>query len=407
MKVLQADIHDINYNNLDEIKSLEEALNIYTHLKADYYINVAKLRLSQAYISDDRYDEAEILLDELMQSERLNERMKAKTIRVYAFLNGTRDNADYDVSVNYYEKAVKFSNGRYMSRLDYWVWAHALAETGNMRKAQEIISLLSPIDTSGNAYYWQYEIAKIQGKTSEALCLFEKFSDKNNDEVVNLLKRSISAVQRDFYHSQYEMVDYKARNRGLIILVVTISSIFILTLIIIHYFRYRRNKEEEREQYIRYAEELGRQLSDFKNDYYSSLQKKYISLYKTKYEIISTLHDKYVRSEGRADAESMIYRQVVSLINDLRDEIENTKKFERTLDDDLNGIMTHLRKEFPDLKQKDYTLFGYLALGFDSLMISHFMNCTTNSVYIIKSRLKKSIENSSAEHKTDFLEIID
>lgn len=133
---------------------------------------------------------------------------------------------------------------------------------------------------------------------------------------------------------------------------------------------------------------------------------KYISLYKSRYETLGTLFDQYVQSSGRVDSEQIIYKKVVSLIDDLRRELGRSEDFELMLDKDLDGIMSKLRSDFSSLKQKDYSLFGYLALGFDATIISHFMDCTVNTVYIRKSRLKKAIEESDSENKSLFMEII-
>lgn len=136
------------------------------------------------------------------------------------------------------------------------------------------------------------------------------------------------------------------------------------------------------------------------------MQKKYISLYKSRYKTLGILFDQYVQSSGRVDSEQIIYKKVVSLIDDLRREIGRSEDFELMLDKDLDGIMSKLRSDFSSLKQKDYSLFGYLALGFDATIISHFMDCTVNTVYIRKSRLKKTIEESDSENKSLFMEII-
>ena len=129
-------------------------------------------------------------------------------------------------------------------------------------------------------------------------------------------------------------------------------------------------------------------------------------MYKKKYETLGTLYDQYVQTGGRVDSERLIYKNVVSLIDELRNEISNREEFEDMLDKDLDGIMVKLRSELTGLNKKDYVLFGYLALGFDATIISHFMDCTVNTVYIRKSRLKKAIEESEAEHKSLFMEII-
>ena len=118
------------------------------------------------------------------------------------------------------------------------------------------------------------------------------------------------------------------------------------------------------------------------------------------------MFEKYVQSEDRVDAEKLIYKKVVSLIDELRNDIENTSKLDKYLDMELDGVMTNLRTEIPKLNKRYYMLFGYLALGFNNSIISHFMGCSENAVRIIKNRLKSTIKTSEAEHKLEFLQII-
>ena len=405
IKVLQSNIYNINYSESTSINLLEEALSIYTSLHSEYYMFIAKHELAIAYTNIERYDDAEKLLKELISSDKLNTRILTKSLGDYAFLLAVRSNPNFKEAVEFYEKTATVEDGRYMSKQDYWVWAHALAETGDFDRSQQIVDMLSPIDTSGTAYYWQYEIAKIKGDKDKAFELFEEFSRKNNQEVVQILKQSISSVQRDYYQSQYEISDYKLRVRSLILYIVTLSSIIVIALIVFSVIRYRRRKDAEKEYYISYAEEVNRQLDEFKNGTYSALQKKYISMHKEKYETLQTLFEKFLQSDGRIDAEKLVYKKVVSLINELKEDIQNSSRFDKILDSELDGIMTNLKTEFPKLNERYYMLFGYLALGFNYPIISHFMGCSENAVRIIKNRLKSTIKNSDAEHKSEFLEV--
>ena len=405
-KVLQADIHSINHDEQAELEALIQALNVYYQLNEEYYINVAKNRLAASYINNEKYDEARMLLDELIESHELNKRMKIKAIGDYAFLMATRPDANYSIASECYEKVASEEDGKYMSAQDYWVWAYALSEIGDFDRSRKIVDGMKQIDSSGTAYHFMYMTAKNEGDTEKALDYLEQFCDRNNDEVVQILKQSISDIQKDFYQSQYEIADFKSANRLLVMICIITAAILLIAISAILLIRYRRKKEQEKEQYIRYAEEVNRQLRDFKLNTYSLSQKKYISIYKSKYETLGTLFDQYIQSGGRIDSERIVYKKVVSLIDELRGEIENSEDFEAMLDADLDGIMTKLHTELPDLKKKDFSLFGYLALGFDATIISHFMDCTVNTIYIRKSRLKKVIEESDADHKQLFMEVI-
>ena len=406
VKVLQADAYDLNYNNIEHLNCLEKAFEIYSNIGADYYIYVAKLGLAGSYIDNEKYTQAENILRDLIDSERITKSMQLQAIGDYAFLMVVRPDPEYSLASEYYEKVASEEGGKYMSAQDYWVWAFALSEIGDFDRCEEIVNDIKHGDSSGTSYYFRYLIAKNKGDNLKALDFLEKYSDKNNEEVVQILKQSVSTIQRDFYQSQYEITEVKAANRLLVIIFIIVAVALCCTIVSICIIRYRKKKELEKEHYIRYAEEVNRQLRDFKQDTYSSLQKKYISMYKTKYETLGTLFDQYVQSDGRVDSEHLVYRKVVSLIDELRTEIGSNDDFESMLNNDLDGIMIKLRSALPDLKKKDYTLFGYFALGFDATIISHFMDCTVNTIYIRRSRLKKAIEESDSEHRNLFLEII-
>lgn len=404
IKVLQASIYNKNYNGIAELQALEKALEIYSEIETEYYTNVAKQGLISAYIDEEQYIKAENIISELIHSRDLNSKMLLEIKGDYAFLLATRTDPDYSTASKIYETLV--SKGEYLSAQDYWVWALSLSEIGDYDASQEIVNAMKQIDSSGTAYYFMYHIAKNEKDQAAALEYLEKFCDKNNDEVIQILKQSVSTIQRDFYQSQYEITEVKAANRLLVIIFIIVAVALCCAIVSICIIRYRKKKELEKEHYIRYAEEVNRQLRDFKQDTYSSLQKKYISMYKTKYETLGTLFDQYVQSDGRVDSEHLVYRKVVSLIDELRTEIGSNDDIESMLNNDLDGIMIKLRSALPDLKKKDCKLFGYLALGFDATIISHFMDCTVNTIYIRKCRLKKAIEESDSEHKNLFLEII-
>ena len=55
-------------------------------------------------------------------------------------------------------------------------------------------------------------------------------------------------------------------------------------------------------------------------------------MHKAKYETLQILFERYLQSDGRADAEKLVYKKVVSLINELKKDIENTSRFDKTLD---------------------------------------------------------------------------
>ena len=129
-------------------------------------------------------------------------------------------------------------------------------------------------------------------------------------------------------------------------------------------------------------------------------------MYKSRFEIIGTLTDQYYQSEGRTDFESLMFKKVTSLINEVKNDSKNRKVFEAMLDNDLDGIMTNIRSEMPKLKELDYSIFSYLIVGFDATTISRLLDESVNNIYARKRRLRIKIEERKPEHAAQFLEIL-
>ena len=121
---------------------------------------------------------------------------------------------------------------------------------------------------------------------------------------------------------------------------------------------------------------------------------------------ISHLTDQYYQSEGRIDLESLMFKKVTSLINEVKNDSKNRKAFEAMLDNDLDRIMTNIRSEMPKLKELDYSIFSYLIVGFDATTISRLLDESVNNIYARKRRLRMKIEERNPEHAAQFLEII-
>ena len=152
--------------------------------------------------------------------------------------------------------------------------------------------------------------------------------------------------------------------------------------------------------------EIKRQLAEANKNEYSALKRKYISLYKTRFETIGSLYDYYVQTEGRVDIESLMFKKVQALICDVQNDASNHLAIEKMLDEDLDMIMSNIRTEMPKLKEVDYCIFSYIIIGFDAVTISRLLDMTVNNVYARKHRLKIKIEEKQPEHMAQFLEIL-
>lgn len=403
-KSAQAVTYDATYNNMEVLDCLLKAEEIYLGISDIKKVQSIKAKLSIIYISQFDFSKAEDLLLDLIKEE-MDESLKAQIYASYAYLKMVQPEREPEKSIEFYERSLSHSG--VMNNQDYWAYAFALSLVGRDEESKEITDDLALTDTTSSAPYWLYLINKYQGNTAEALSYLEESGFMDNEVVTTALNQSLSLAQRDYYESQTELAEYQVRNRTLIMLSLMIGIAFIAMLTIVATRKYIRTQKEERERYIQYIDEISSQMQllQQKADSLPVMKRKYLELYKSKYENLRVLCDQYLQFEGRNDAEGKIYRQVVSMIDEIRNDSNDVAEIENILNNDLDGIMSNLRNEIK-MKEIDYRVFSYLVIGFDSTTISRLLDTTVNIIYIRKSRIKHYIESSDAVHKTQFMEMI-
>ena len=402
----QSETYSMTHNNLEALKYIKDAYKVYSELSLEYYRDISNLGLAKLYYNINDLPKAESLLNELIISDRVDSIIKATAIQCKAFIMASRDVPDCHNSVLLYNTLLEDYGNTYMSYKDYWAYAYALINSGRQRESQDIVAQLSQVDTSTTAYYWQYLIEKSKGNYSEALTLLEKSVTANNIEVTDALKQSLALSQRDYYKSQSELSEYKANNRKLTVISISVVSVMILLLVLWGTSVYIRRQREEKEYYLNYADEIRRQLEAYRTEDYPELKRKYIELYKSKFEVIGNLYEQYTLFDGKKNAEHAIYERVSSIVEDFRNDYGNIRSLESVLNEDMDNIVANLRNEMPRFKEMDYSIFCFMLIGFDATTISHLLNTTMNVIYIRKSRMKKSIEETNPEHKIQFLEVL-
>lgn len=404
-KLIQSSVYNATYNKIEELKCIEKALNIFNEISADYYSQVSKFRLSQAFYNNKELGKSEDILLELITDEKINNKIQQSAKLNYAFVKAVKYN-DYKAASTLYSQLYQYNGASYMTNKDYWVWAYSLSKVGNKEVSQNIVNQLKN-DTSATAYYWQYKIAKSDGRIDDALSFLEKSSTKNNYEVEEALKQSLSSVQRDFYISQSELSEYKAQNSRLALIVIIIASVLLILFILWGLFIYIRRREEEKEYYLKYADEIHKQLEDARNENYPDLKRKYLSLYHSRFETIGTLYEQYSLFHGKKNEEKVIYDKVVALVDEFRNDYQDVEMFETVLNKDLDNIIADLRSDMPDFKETDFAIFRFLLIGFDVTVISHLLNLSMNAVYIRKSRMRHQIENTNPARKDEYIGVLD
>ena len=402
----EADAYSRNFSHVEELNSLRRAYMIDQNLNSEYYINVTKLRLVQSLYNLHYNDEANSMLNELLCSDISNGLLKASVNLTHAFVSSSlSETPDFKLASNIYEEIYSSEFVTCMTIRDYWAWAYSLNALGRKDESQELINQLI-LEQSGTSSYWQYMIAKSDGNLKMALSYLEDYIKYNDKEVSDALKQSLALSQRDYYSSQSELSKSRARIARLTSLFILLIAIFSALLACILIRSYVKRQEHQKEKYLLYISEINRQYEEARKEDYPALKKKYLSLYKTKFETIGSLSEQYIQAEGRSDIESLMFKKVVTLIKEIKNDSTNRAKFEAMLDEDLDMIMTNLRKEMPKFSETDYSIFSYLVVGFDATTISRLLDISVNNIYVHKHRIRTRIEERHPEHASQFLEML-
>ena len=393
------------YNSIGELTYAQKASDVFTDINAEQYIRSSKYRMAVSLHNNDDYDNAVKIFKELIDESKSADYIMTQSTIDMAHSILEMEEVDY-INIDSLFRKAKNEYGAGFEDEDYWAWAYSLYRIGKKAEADKLISEIQVSDEM-TANFWKSRIA-VYRQDYKAAYHYDKMTVHSQNNIINdILSESLATYQTEYYKSQLETSEYKIKTRTIGLIAIIIFTSFLSIIIFLLIVRYIKRQQEEKNKLFEYAEEIKRQLNDAEqNNDFSELKRKYLSLYKSRFETIGTLTDQYYQSEGRTDFESLMFKKVTSLINEVKNDSKNRKAFEAMLDNDLNGIMTNIRNEMPRLKELDYSIFSYLIVGFDATTISRLLDMSVNNIYAHKRRLRIKIEERNPEHAAQFLEML-
>ena len=393
------------YNSIGELTYAQKASDVFTDINAEQYIRSSKYRMAVSLHNNDDYDNAVKIFKEIIDESKSADYIMTQSTIDMAHSILEMEEVDY-INIDSLFRKAKNEYGAGFEDEDYWAWAYSLYRIGKKAEADKLISEIQVSDEM-TANFWKSRIA-VYRQDYKAAYHYDKMTVHSQNYIINdILAESLATYQTEYYKSQLETSEYKIKTRTIGLIAIIIFTSFLSIIIFLLIVRYIKRQQEEKDKLFEYAEEIKRQLNDAEqNNDFSELKRKYLSLYKSRFEIIGTLTDQYYQSEGRTDFESLMFKKVTSLINEVKNDSKNRKVFEAMLDNDLDGIMTNIRSEMPKLKELDYSIFSYLIVGFDATTISRLLDESVNNIYARKRRLRIKIEERNPEQAAQFLEII-
>ena len=396
--------YNCNYNSSQEAYYAQKAYEIFSKLNISSYTRAALYRLAVSYHNNDEYENALNVYNRIIDESSDVDFVLLQSLLGKAHTMIEIEDSDYFVIDNLFRKAHNEYHAEFEER-DYWAWAYTLYR---IEKTNEADILVEKLNSANEliASFWKARIYEFTNNFREAYKYALIANNHQNETIENILKESLATYQKDYYQSRLELTENQIKVRTMELIATVASAILLLFIIYLVVSRYLKKQTVEKEKLLEYAEEIKRQLNEAKKNDYPTLKRKYLSLYKSRFETIGSLSEQYIQAEGRTDIESVMYKKVLKLINEVKKDYSNRTRFEAMLDEDLDMIMTRLRKEMPKFSETDYAIFSYLIVGFDATTISRLIDMTVNNIYAHKRRIRIRIEERQPEHASQFLEML-
>lgn len=294
-----------------------------------------------------------------------------------------------------------------LSLTDMCVYALSSALLGDDATCDSIMHTIDQLDADvqKEAAYMKYRIARIRKDYREALGLLEDTYVQQDSLITQLLSESLTrGVKNHFEEESLRQQELLRRHRLLAILILSVLLLLAVGAYSILYFRKRR-QIEEKDRMLRIAEETNRMLEQSLSQ--NDLRKRYAEVYKKQYQAVGALCDSYFsRSEGIDNKKELVYTKVSNLLAYISEDESLHARFEEQVNQEMDGIMEHLRTDLGGLSPVDARTLCYHLVGFSTVTIATILATSPSAVYTRLSRIRDRISKSNSVNKEHYLAII-
>lgn len=122
-----------------------------------------------------------------------------------------------------------------------------------------------------------------------------------------------------------------------------------------------------------------------------------------RFVMLNNLCNKYYEYVNMPKQQSVIFKEVVSLIETVRDDKSYFAQMEQSINSCYDNILSNLKRDLPLLTTQEYKLFCYLCAGFSNQAICLFLDCNIDALYNRISRLRKKLNSLDSASKEQYL----
>ncbi len=289
------------------------------------------------------------------------------------------------------------------------VKSYLLSEDESRQLLWEAYSLCPDEQHHAQILYAAYKQAHASGNYKYAADVADSLIMYQGQISTEVLKESVTGVQRDFYTSKANFETQKSRSMLRVLIIVIVVAIVIVVLLVMMYRLRMRAKKAELEANISTLVALNEQVVKVnveKERLDMVLSDKSLTienLFKEKWDTLNMLCNEYFEL---GDSEITRDKLLVRIENELKKvrSKKSLKDIEASVDKNMGNLMSMLREECPFISEDDFVFLSLVYAGLSTRAVCLLTDIKYKNFYQKKSRIVKRIAESEATHKDLFIE---
>ena len=407
-----SEIYSCGYDYVMALDFAQKSLMAAENANDSIMVAYCKYDVAFQLISEWRYGEAEVVLNNLLERSSLPPMLYSEILSLKARTQIYKKPYDYKLARELYDRKKEIKDVPYTAS-EYGTMAFLEEVEGKHAQAddylfEESCLLSNAIDSLGffNDSYNVYERRKDWEKASVSLA---KRADIQDRIVKKLLAQSTTHALECFYKDRLKWEQLRTRNRHWM---VGIIGVFLLAIIILLIWLLHKKNQKLLEDMACF-QEFGNELSRLKdNDVltYQVIER----LISDKVQSLQSLSESYFawdddaikRKEKREG--KMMKDDVIHAFRNQLSELRKNQSFIQALEDMLDmtehGIMKKARSLLDTENELDFTILTLLFSGFSIKSISYLLRMSEASLRMRKTRYKRRFDSFPEPDRTYFLE---
>lgn len=373
--------------------------------------NISEKRMYELYqwlafaincANDRQYDKAISVADSLIpiiDSQILQGRFEL--VKAEALVESVQN--DYSVPINIYRSVDK--DLFYLT--DFCYLALALEKTGQRdssdRYLQMAFSLSNDNIDSTVVQIFQARIENNRKHFEKSYNLLSEAVEVQDSLTRDLLGQSVSVAQKEFFNKEAQYQEIKAKNARITTCLISATLIFVFLLGLL----WMSLQKKEKDALLK--EQLALLALEKQNTtrFFSKTAHLIGTLFSERLGRINELAQKYMSAETSEDKDR-IFKEYKHKYSSLLSDKEVMKSLESDLNKYCDGIMAKLRAEIPAIKDRQINMISLYFSGLPTIVVQ-VISCkpSIKAVEMERSRFRKIIKDSGAEHSHLFLKMLE